>query len=122
MKIVVKIFNCNYETYKKYYKDAVKRAFKKDGIDVNPEDITVAIDELPGDTIQSQRAPSGRHSRTITVLVDDIPTYIIGFSNTGFDEDRKVEADKGIKPYIYGYDYINCNTFICLVIYYFFVL
>ena len=89
MKIVVKIFNCNYETYKKYYKDAVKRAFKKDGIDVNPEDITVAIDELPGDTIQSQRAPSGRHSRTITVLVDDIPTYIIGFSNTGFDEDRK---------------------------------
>ena len=29
MKIVVKIFNCNYETYKKYYKDAVKRAFKR---------------------------------------------------------------------------------------------
>lgn len=113
MKIVVKIFNCNYETYKKYYKDAVKRVFKKDGIDVNPEDITVAIDELPGDTIQSQRAPSGRHSRTITVLVDDVPTYIIGFSNTGFDEDRKVEADKGIKPYKYGNDDYHSNTYIC---------
>ena len=59
MEIVVKIFNCNYETYKKYYKDAIKRAFKKDGIDINPEDIRVVIDDLPGDTIQAQRAPSG---------------------------------------------------------------
>lgn len=113
MKIVVKIFNCNYETYKNYYKDAVKRAFKKDDIDISTEEIRVVIDKLPGDTIQSQRAPSGRHSRTITVLVDDIPTYIIGFSNTGFDEDRKIESDKGIKPYKYGNDDYHSNSYIC---------
>ena len=113
MEIVVKIFNCNYETYKGFYKDAVNRAFKMDNIDINVDDIKVVIDELPGDTIQSQRAPSGRHSRTITVLVDNIPTYIIGFSNTGFDEDRKIESDKGIKPYVYGNDDYHSNSYIC---------
>ena len=49
MKIVVKIFNCNYETYKNYYKDAVKRAFKKDDIDIELDNdfmtITAQIEE-----------------------------------------------------------------------------
>ena len=29
MKIVAKIFDCNYETYKKFYKDAIKKSIQK---------------------------------------------------------------------------------------------
>lgn len=36
MEIVAKIFNCNYATYKKFYKDAIKRAYKKDNVDIDP--------------------------------------------------------------------------------------
>ena len=113
MEIVAKIFNCNYQTYKLFYKDAIKSAFKKDNIEINPDDIKVIIDELPGDTIQAQRAPSGRHSRTITVFVNNIPKYIIGFSNTGFDEDRKIESDSGGRSYNYGNNDYHSNTYIC---------
>ena len=37
MNITVKIYSCNYETYSKVYRDAVKRAYAKDNvyIDVN---------------------------------------------------------------------------------------
>ena len=97
MEIIVKIFNCNYETYKLFYKDAIKKAFLKDKINIDENDIKVQIDNLPGDTIQAQRAPSGRHSRTITVITDGVPKYIIGFSNTGYDEDRKKEKRDAIK-------------------------
>ena len=113
MEIIARIFDCNYATYKNYYKDAVKRAFKKDNIDIDTDSIKVLVEELPGDNIQSKRNPNGKHSRTITVFVDKKPTYIIGFSNTGFDEDRKIEAEKGIKPYNYGNDDYHSNSYIC---------
>lgn len=113
MKIVAKIFSCNYETYKHYYKDAIARAFEKDNIRIDVNSIIVEIEELPGDTIQSQRAPSGKHSRTITVLVDNNPTYIIGFSNTGFDDDRKKECESGGKYYNYGNSDYHSNTYLC---------
>ena len=113
MEIIAKIFNCNYETYKQFYKDAIKRAFLKDKVIINENDIKIQIESLPGDTIQAQRAPSGRHSRTITVLVNGTPKYIIGFSNTGYDEDRKKESDNGGRPYIYGNSDYHSNSFMC---------
>jgi hypothetical protein len=113
MKIIAKIFNCNYETYKLVYVDAIKKAFLKDNIVISEDNIKVEIDELPGDTIQAQRSPNGRHSRTITVLVDEKPKYIIGFSNTGFDEDRKIESEKGIRDYNYGNNDYHSNSYIC---------
>ena len=113
MKIIAKMFDCNYETYKKVYKDAIKRAFKKDRIEIEPDDIEILVEELPGTKIKEKRASNGKHSRTITVIVDDVPRYIIGFTNTGYDEDRKIEAEKGINPYNYGNDDYHSNSYIC---------
>lgn len=111
MKIVAKIFNCNYETYKKFYKDAITRAYKKDNININPEEIIVVIDELPGVTIQSQRSVA-KHTRTISVLENDKLKYIIGFSNTNFDEDKRKEITKFGGKYIYGKDNYHSNTYL----------
>ena len=113
MEIIARIFNCNYETYKLFYKDAIKKAFSKDKVNINENDIKIQIDNLPGDTIQAQRSPSGRHSRTITVITDGVPKYIIGFSNTGYDEDRKKESDNGGRQYIYGNSDYHSNSFMC---------
>ena len=113
MKIVARIFNCNYETYKLFYKDAIKKAFLKDNIEIDEDSIEVKIDYLPGDSIQAQRAPSGRHSRTISVYVDDKIKYIIGFSNTGFDEDRKKESENGGRKYVYGNSDYHSNSYLC---------
>ena len=84
MRIVAKIFGCNYETYKKIYKDAIKRVYERNKISINPEEIEVVIDELPGATIQAQRSVT-RHTRTISVYEDDELKYIIGFSHTNYD-------------------------------------
>ena len=113
MEIIARIFNCNYETYKLIYKDAIKKAFLKDNIVINENEIKIEIDYLPGDSIQAQRAPTGRHSRTITVVVDGITKYIIGFSNTGYDEDRKIESDNGGRDYVYGNSDYHSNSFMC---------
>lgn len=111
MKIVAKIFNCNYETYKKFYKDAVKKAYKKDNIEIDTESIIVEIEELPGATVQSRRSVE-KHSRTISVFEDDKLKYIIGFSNTNYDEDKKKEVDTVGGKYVYGGDGYHSNTYL----------
>lgn len=108
MSIVAKIFNCNWNTYKKYYKDAIKRAYLKDGVNIDVNDIKVEIDELEGSTIQAMRSPSGRHTRTISVFEDDKIKYIIAFSNTNYDEDKRLEGGK----YVYGGDDYHANTYL----------
>lgn len=107
MNIVAKIFNCNWNTYKKYYKDAIRRAYLKDGINIDANDIKVEIDELSGSTIQSMRSPSGRHTRTISVFENDKIKYIIAFSNTNYDEDKRLEGGK----YVYGGNDYHANTY-----------
>src|SRR5574344_1471798 len=57
------------KTIKKYYKDAVKRAYKKQKIDIDENNIKLEIDNLDGDTIQSQRSVE-KHTRTISVYED----------------------------------------------------
>lgn len=111
MKIVAKIFNCNYETYKKFYKTAIKKAYKKDNIEIDPESISVEIEELPGATVQAQRSVE-KHSRTISVFEDDKLKYIIGFSNTNYDEDKKKEVDTVGGKYVYGGDGYHSNTYL----------
>ena len=111
MKIVAKIFNCNYETYKKFYKDAVAKAYKKDDIEIDPENIIIEVENLPGDTVQAQRSVE-KHSRTISVLEDDKLKYIIGFSNTNYDEDKKKEVDTVGGKYVYGGDNYHSNTYL----------
>ena len=111
MKIVAKIFDCNYETYKKFYKDAIKRVYKRNKININPEEIEVLIDKLPGTTIQAQRSVT-RHTRTILVYENDELKYIIGFSNTNYDEDKKKEVEKTSGKYVYGKDNYHSNTYL----------
>lgn len=111
MEIVAKIFNCNYATYKKFYKDAIKRAYKKDNVDIDPGKIKVSIEELPGATIQAQRSVD-KHNRTISVFENDKLKYIIGFSNTNFDEDKKKEVETVGGKYVYGKDGYHSNTYL----------
>ena len=111
MKIVAKIFNCNYETYKEFYKDAIERVYKRNKISINPEEIEVFIDELPGSTIQAQRSVT-RHTRTISVYEDNKLKFIIGFSNTNYDKDKKKEVEKTGGKYVYGKDNYHSNTYL----------
>ena len=113
MKIVARIFNANIETYKKIYVDAIKRAYKKDGININPNQIQLEIENIPGTTtIHSQRS-NDRHSRTIKVLEDDEIKYIIGVSNTNYDEDTKKEKELLGEVYDkYGGDQYHANTYL----------
>ena len=111
MKIVAKIFNCNYETYKKFYKDAIERAYKINKININSEEIEVLIDKLPGTTIRAQRSAT-RHNRTISVYEDGELKYIIGFSNTNYDEDKKKEVEEIGGKYVYGKGNYHSNSYL----------
>lgn len=94
MKIVAKIFSSNWETYKKFYKKAVKLAYKEVGIEISAQDIDFELDVIPGDTIQKQRHGSTRHSRTIRVYEDGVVRFVIAVSNTNYDEDKRIESEE----------------------------
>lgn len=113
MNIEVKIFSCNWETYKKVYIDAITRAYKSEEIEIVTDNIKVTLIKLDGNTIQSQRRPSGEHSRTILVYDNNILKYIIGFSNTGYDEDRRIESEQINNDYEYGNDNWHSNSYLC---------
>lgn len=114
-EIVAKIFSCNWQTYKLIYKDAVERAFKKEGIKISPDNIKVKIIDLSDNgkkLIQSQRSANGPHCRTISVYVDDQIKYIIGLSNTNYDEDIRQERRKTGRNDVYGSDGYHANTYL----------
>ncbi len=113
MGIKAKLFSSNWETYQKVYKDAIKRAYSKDGIKIAVDKIKVELEYMKGETIQAQRAPSSKHSRTISVYDGEELKYIIGLSNTGFDEDKRKEAAEKRGKYIYGNDNYHSNSYLC---------
>lgn len=112
MKIIASIFNANIETYKKVYVDAILRAYKKDGVNINPNQIQLEIQKIPGATVHSQRS-NKLHSRTITVFENNVIKYIIGVSNTNYDEDTKKEKNLLGEVYDkYGGDQYHANTYL----------
>ncbi len=113
MDVLVKIFECNWQTYKKVYVDVVERALKADGIEVKDVKIAVELIKLDGDTIQSQRRPNGPHARKIDIYIDGRLKYIVGLSNTGFDEDKRIEAEATGGKYTYGNSDYHSNTYLC---------
>lgn len=113
MRVVAKIFNSNYHTYKLFYKDAVAGALKKDNIEIDPEAIDLEVENIKGGTVQAQRSPRSNQSRTIRVYCDDKLKYIIGISNTGYDEDKRLESEAGIKKYNYGNKAFHSNSYLC---------
>lgn len=112
-KIEAHIFTSNWETYKSFYKDAIILAYSKNGENVLAEHIGLKLIKLPGDTIQSQRAPSSEHSRTICVYENDVIKYIIGISNTGYDDDKRLEVQTRGGKYKYGNNNYHSNTYLC---------
>lgn len=111
MMIKAKVYNCNYETYKKIYKDAVMRAYMIDGIEISADDIQLIIEVLPGNTVQAQRSTT-KHTRTISVFENDELKYIIGISNTNYDEDKQKEVDLSGGKYVYGVSQYHSNTYL----------
>ena len=112
MKIIASIFNANIETYKKVYIDAILRAYKKDGVNINPNKIQLEIKKIPGATVHSQRS-NNLHSRTITVFENNVIKYIIGVSNTNYDEDTKKEKELLGETYDkYGGNQYHANTYL----------
>ncbi|MDI3348258.1 HNH endonuclease signature motif containing protein [Mycoplasmopsis arginini] len=112
--IRAQVYSCNKLTYKNIYKDAVKRAYLKDGISIDENDIFLQVIDLSANgtkEIQQQRSPSGEHCRVIQVIENDELKYIIGVSNTNFDEDIRVERIKTKRKNVYGKDNYHANTY-----------
>lgn len=112
MDILVKMYSSNWETYKNFYKRAVKMAFLKDNINVSFKDIHSELIEIPGNTIQKQRHGNTPHSRTLRVYSDGQIKYVIGISNTNFDEDKRIEAEETGSKYKYGVHNYHSNTYL----------
>lgn len=114
MKIIAEIFSSNWETYKLFYKSAIIDIYKKEGKAIVEKDISHKKIYIPGNTIQAQRNPSSNHSRSILVYEvssNGVSTlkYIIGVSNTGYDEDKKLEG----RGYRYGNSDFHSNSYLC---------
>lgn len=112
MDILVKMYSSNWETYKKYYKKATVLAFAQDGIEISKNDIRHELIEIPGDTIQKQRHGSTKHSRTMRVYHNGVIRYVIGLSNTNYDEDKRIEAENTGAKYKYGVHNFHSNTYL----------
>lgn len=106
MKIVARVYSGYKETYKKIYKDVVERAYKHNNIAINSNDILYQVISLDGKTVQSQRSKK-ESSRTITIIEDDIIKYIVGLSNTGYDDDKLKENSS----FDYGHTAYHANTY-----------
>ena len=114
MSITAKVFSCNRFTYEQFYKNAIKLAYEQDGKTIDENDIELVIVDLSnGGTkqIQSQRSPSGPHSRSIEVLEDNKVKYLIGVSNTNYDEDVRNERLHTNRKNVYGNDGYHANTY-----------
>lgn len=113
-EIKAKIYSCNKLTYKEIYIDAVIRAYLKDGITIDSSLIKQQIIDLSdGGTkeIQQQRAANGEHCRIIQVVEDGVLKYIIGVSNTNYDEDIRAERQITGRKNAYGKDNYHANTY-----------
>lgn len=106
MEVKARVFSGYKKTYEKVYKDAVKLAYLKNGKEIDPDSIIYEIVKLEGDTVQSQRSKK-ISSRTITVIEDNKIKYIIGLSNTGYDDDKKAEDPN----FDYGHTGYHANTY-----------
>ena len=106
MEIIAKVYSGYKETYKRIYKDVVERVYKLNGININKDEIIYEVEVLEGDTVQSQRSKRVS-SRTITILENGKIKYIVGLSNTGYDDDKLLENPE----FDYGHTGYHANTY-----------
>lgn len=109
--IKVKVFSGYKETYKKIYKDVVKKVYELNHKQIFSENIEYEVVEIPGVNVYAQRSNS-LSSRTISIFENDKLKYIVGLSNTGYDEDKLLEAQKNNEKYDYGHSGYHANTYL----------
>lgn len=113
--IVARVFSANVETYKKIYIKVVKEAFKQDNIEVDENDIQLEVVDLSEEgrkTIQKQRHVTTPHNRSISILLNGKLKYIVGITNTNYDEDKLLESKRLKKVYrSYGGSSYHANTY-----------
>lgn len=112
MDVLVKFYSSNYETYKSHYKQAAKLALAMDNIFIEDDKIRYELIYILGDTIQKQRHSSTEHSRTMRVYVNKRIRYVIGVTNTNYDEDKRIEAERTGGKYVYGTNGCHSNTYL----------
>ena len=111
MNIIVKTFSCNYETYKRVFKDVVTRVYKKNNVDIGNSNIILEKVDISGKDIYAQRS-NPLHSRTLSIYEDGELKYIVGLSNTNYDYDKQKEVDEKGGKYVFGKDNYHANTYI----------
>ena len=113
--IIVKIYSCNKLTYKNIYFDAVKRAYAKENLVISSNEVKVQIIDLSENgtkEIQQQRAPAGEHCRIMQVYEGTECKFLIGVTNTNYDEDIRAERVITGRKNKYGSDDYHANTYL----------
>lgn len=91
MKTIVKIYSCYWETYSPLVNDILNDLVRTTGFSYDQENLVIERIQLDGETIAGQR---NKNSRSILIYTDDELRYIIAMSNTNYDEDKLLEANK----------------------------
>ena len=105
----VKIFSCNEENHKKILPDLLKKLNKKCGTKFSMKNVEIEIMQANGTTLRSQREQT---PRIIIIEENGKIVYMIGCSNTNYDEDKKKEFEtKGEKYLKYGEHNYHSNTY-----------
>lgn len=110
MVVDVHIYDCYQYTYRKCYRDVVERCLLYNGIKLTSKDIVnIVIDVVitskgSKDNIQAKRMNC---SRIMRIYIDGNLRFLVGFSNTNYDEDKRLEGGK----YEYGKSNYHANSF-----------
>ena len=116
MKVKVKIYSCYELTYRKIYREVVKKLYGKN-IDI--DSVVLEVEDVSKDakgrllSLRCQRSSNKYVPRIIRIYEDNKLVHIVGMSNTNFDLDKKNEYEKGLveKKYVYGSSDYHANTY-----------
>ena len=110
MIVDVYIYDCYQYTYEKYYQDVVERCLQYNGLKLSSKDIVNRVIDViqtvkgSKDNIQAKRKYC---SRSMRIYIDGKLRFLVGLSNTNYDEDKRLEGGK----YEYGKFNYHANTF-----------
>ena len=114
-KIKAEIYSCNKDTYSPICYEVISLAFLKLNRSIKREDIEINIIDLSENgtkEIQQQRNPNGDHARVIKVYEDNEMVFLIGLSNTNYDEDIRLERLNTNRKDTFGKNNYHANTYL----------
>lgn len=92
MIVDVHIYDCYQYTYDKYYEDVAKRCLQHNGITLTATDkLNKVIDvvETSDKSKNNIQAKRSYCSRMIKIVIDGVLRFVVGLSNTNYDEDKR---------------------------------